>query len=192
MRLFYDCEFLEDGSTIDLISIGIVTDDGREYYAVNAEADWSRIKKHDWLMRNVVPSLPVVGRAALDAYVASSPNSYPHPSIDSVDIDRSATCVKPRRVIANEVRDFIQADPDPELWAWYGAYDHVALAQLFGRMIDLPDGIPMFTSDLKQECQRLGNPRVPEQAEGVHNALADARHNQVIARFLDEYAADQR
>ncbi len=31
-RYFYDCEFLENGNTIELISIGIVADDGREYY----------------------------------------------------------------------------------------------------------------------------------------------------------------
>ena len=40
MRYFYDTEFLEDGETIDLISIGIVAEDGREYYAVNLNADW--------------------------------------------------------------------------------------------------------------------------------------------------------
>lgn len=30
MRYFLDCEFIEDGRTIDLISIGIVAEDGRE------------------------------------------------------------------------------------------------------------------------------------------------------------------
>jgi hypothetical protein len=96
----------------------------------------------------------------------------------------SDPCVKPRHVIAREVRDFILAEPGPQLWAWYGAYDHVALCQLWGRMIDLPDGVPMWTNDLKQECERLGNPEVPQQAAGEHNALADARHNRVIAEFL--------
>jgi hypothetical protein len=42
----------------------------------------------------------------------------------------------------------------------------------------------MWTSDLKQEAARLGNPKVPEQEAGEHNALADARHNKVIAAFL--------
>ena len=55
MRYFYDTEFLEDGRTIDLISIGIVAEDGRELYLVNANAPWSRIRRHDWLMDNVVP-----------------------------------------------------------------------------------------------------------------------------------------
>ena len=37
MKYFYDTEFLEDGHTFDLISIGIVAEDGREYYARSEE-----------------------------------------------------------------------------------------------------------------------------------------------------------
>jgi hypothetical protein len=51
-------------------------------------------------------------------------------------------------------------------------------------MIDLPDGVPMFTNDLKQEAVRLGSPVMPEQGQGEHHALADARHNLAMARFL--------
>ena len=65
LRYFYDCEFLETGSSIDLISIGIVTEDGsREYYAVNLEINagklHSAIRRHRWLMDNVVPHLPLI------------------------------------------------------------------------------------------------------------------------------------
>ena len=42
MRFFYDCEFIEDGTTIDLVSIGVVGEDGREFYAVSTEFDASR------------------------------------------------------------------------------------------------------------------------------------------------------
>jgi hypothetical protein len=93
------------------------------------------------------------------------------------------------------VRDFILGtDPDMlphvELWANYGAYDHVALAQLFGPMIDLPEGMPMFTRDIQQEAARLGlkDSDLPQQGEGLHNALSDARHNRVVRRFLAEHA----
>jgi hypothetical protein len=51
----------------------------------------------------------------------------------------------------------------------------VALAQLFGRMIDLPDGFPMWTNDLRQEVERRGNPALPKQESAEHDALADAR-----------------
>lgn len=188
MKIFYDCEFLETGRTIDLISIGMVTETGHEYYAVNSDAPWNEIKASDWLVRNVVPSLPLTSRTSLDRYLAHPSNSYPKPLFD-IHLDTRDTRVKPHWVIANEVRDFIHGVPDPELWAWYGAYDHVCLAQLWGRMIDLPEGVPMWTNDLKQECVRLGNPKMPEQASGVHNALADARHNKVMAGFLATLAA---
>ncbi|TWH05595.1 uncharacterized protein DUF5051, partial [Rhodococcus rhodochrous J45] len=55
MKYFYDTEFLENGSTIDLISIGIVAEDGREYYAVNSDMDHDRIAHDEWLCKNVVP-----------------------------------------------------------------------------------------------------------------------------------------
>ncbi len=37
-----------------------------------------------------------------------------------------------------------------ELWAWYAAYDHVALAQLWGAMPALPREIPRYTKELRQ------------------------------------------
>lgn len=42
-RIWYDTELYEDGSTIDLISIGMVDDTGHEFYAVNADMPVNRI-----------------------------------------------------------------------------------------------------------------------------------------------------
>ena len=47
MRVYYDTEFLEDGKTIELLSIGIVRADGQEYYAVISDADWDRVRQHE-------------------------------------------------------------------------------------------------------------------------------------------------
>lgn len=152
MRYFYDTEFHEDGQTIDLISIAIVAEDGREYYAVNADADWDRIKQNPWLMENVVPQLPMPGRW------------------------------KPKATIKFEVTGFLLADGEPELWADYSAYDHVALCRLWGKMIDLPQGVPMFTNDFQSYLRFLGLPDFPEQAIGVHDALEDARY---LKRMFD-------
>src|SRR5215470_346269 len=56
VRFFYDCEFIEDGVTIDLISIGVVDEQGREYYAVSTEFDPQRAG--DWVRSHVLPKLP--------------------------------------------------------------------------------------------------------------------------------------
>lgn len=55
MRHFIDTEFVEDGRTIDLISIGLVSDDGNELYLISSEFDES--KASDWVKANVLPHL---------------------------------------------------------------------------------------------------------------------------------------
>lgn len=174
----YDTEFLEDGATIELISIGIVCEDGREYYAVNHDADWKRIEKDDWLMTNVVPHLPM--RRGEKPYKFEDRSWI-------WGLDMRSTLIKPKWLIANEVREFLLAHPGvsatgdgkpiPELWAYYAAYDHVALAQLWGPMIHRPKGIPMWTHDLMQLIEPLDGFKKPAQAGAEHNALADARWN---------------
>lgn len=180
-RVFYDTEFREDGHTIDLLSIGIVRETGESYYAVVSDADWEAVRKDKWLLENVWPGMPVSGLKTKTVTVGGKiENRIDYPGV----LDTASSLVKPKWAIANEVRDFLTETPGLELWAWYAAYDHVALAQLWGRMIGLPKGIPMWTNDLRQEAERLGNPPLPEQEEGIHNALADARHNLVRAQAL--------
>src|SRR3712207_9345974 len=55
-RYFYDTEFIEDGTTIDLVSIGVVDETGREFYAVSTEFDPD--KAIPWVRRNVLDQLP--------------------------------------------------------------------------------------------------------------------------------------
>lgn len=147
MRVFFDTEFIEDGRTIDLISIGMVRDDGASYYAESVEADLSRAD--DWVKSNVLVHL------------------------------RGGDALKSRAEIASDIIAF--AGPKPEIWAYYADYDWVALCQLFGRMIDLPKGWPMFCRDLKQLA---GETELPAQATTEHHALADAQWNRECFAFL--------
>ena len=151
MRYFFDTEFIEDGKTIDLISIGIVAEDGREYYAENAGCDLE--KASDWVKSSVIPHL------------------------------KGGKSLKDLAQIREEVLLFVGQDK-PKFWAYYGAYDWVALCQLFGKMIDLPKGWPYYCRDIKQLCDSLGNPRLPELGKDEHNALADARWGRDAYDFL--------
>lgn len=56
MRYFFDTEFDEDGKTIEMISIGIVAEDGREYYAVSNEFDPAHCNQ--WVRNKVLSLLP--------------------------------------------------------------------------------------------------------------------------------------
>lgn len=62
MKWFLDTEFYErsngwGGGKIDLISIGLVSSTGLEYYAENSAFSWSAVPADDWLQENVRPRL---------------------------------------------------------------------------------------------------------------------------------------
>lgn len=191
-RIYYDTEFIDDGNTIELISIGMISDKGEEYYAINGELELRRLTGIPWHLENTVPSLPIrtVGDNKI-GWVQDHPDS---------------PLIKSRATIRQEVFKFINDNSDIstgsasdniELWAWYGAYDHVALAQLWGPMVKLPYGIvPMYTNDLRQEMTRkeklLGNNRLhfdmPKMESGnLHNALDDARLLKKRAEWLEQF-----
>lgn len=151
MRIWFDTEFIEDGKTIDLISIGMVREDGKVLYLENVECDLSRAS--DWVRANVLPHL-----------------GEPDERV-------------PRSAIARMVRVF--AGEKPEFWGYYADYDWVALCQLYGTMMDLPKGWPMFCLDIKQLCVSVGDPRLPPEGKDEHNALADARWNAKAWEFLE-------
>jgi hypothetical protein len=164
VRFFYDCEFIEDGLTIELISIGIVDESGgRELYLVSTEFDPGRAGP--WVRSNVLDKLPPPASAAWQS----------------------------RRTIRESVLEFVTAGgARPQLWAWFGAYDHVALCQLWGTMPELPRALPRYTRDLRQLWEEAGSPALPPEPSGAHDALEDARYNlvrwQVSAPLHPAYA----
>lgn len=176
MKYFYDTEFLEDGKTIDLISIGILAEDGREFYAVSSEFDTRRVAKHNWLMGNVMNSIDH------EQFICYDGDGFP--AVRDIFVTDEAALTRPQ--IARGITDFIGADRQAQFWAWYSAYDHVVLAQLFGLMIDLPNMVPMYTNDIRSlvDLARLQPSKLPRQPEGLHNALADAKWNKVRYDYL--------
>ncbi len=128
-------------------------EDGREYYAVSTEFDESRAGP--WVRKHVLPRLPP-----------------PHSPLR-----------RSRERIRTDLESFFLPRPtvQPELWAWVAAYDHVALCQLWGSMVELPTALPRYTNELRQHWDAHGRPELPPVPADAHDALADARHN--LAKF---------
>lgn len=155
-KFFYDTEFIEYPGCIDLISIGVVSEYGQTFYAISNEFD--ETKASDWVKGNVLAKLP----------------------------PRTNSAWMSRHKIRNYLLDFLMpTKQNPiDLWAYYADYDHVVLCWLFGVMVGLPEGMPMYTRDIKQLCDSLGNPSLPQQGKGEHNALDDAIWNKKAFEFL--------
>lgn len=162
MEFYLDTEFIEDGRTIDLLSIALVTADGREFYAASAEADESRAS--DWVRGNVLPHLPP-----------------PEERLTRAEI---------RRDLFNFVRT-ASPDHRPEFWAYFAAYDWVVLCQLFGRMVDLPKPFPYYCNDLQQLRTSMGGVGLIPHTGTAHNALDDARWLRMAHADLKRRAAER-
>lgn len=189
-RVVYDTEFIDDGSTIAPLSIAMVRlSDNASLYAVNSDlATMARAAEHDWLRENVLRWLPLtvelgMGYAALEAKVAWDTD---HPDYK---------CVYSLDEIRDMVEDFVSAKNDTQLWAYYASYDHVLYAQLFGPMVELPDGMPIFTMDLKHEVEMYGGIKLPSLPDEIvksefggkrmeHHALYDATEEAFQLRWL--------
>lgn len=194
MKYFIDTEFIEDGKTIDLISLAIVADDGiRSLYLQNSECNFA--KASDWVWRNVFPHLAHFN-------MRGDRNCQPYEKTYDSGLLRSTTtkCGKSsdkdpchwatRREIRDSVLDFcsVEKHGKPEFWGYFAEYDWVAFCQLFGTMIELPKGFPMYCMDIKQWADQLGGVVIPKPEQEVHHALADAEWCKYAYGVLNEVA----
>ena len=168
MKYYIDTEFAEKPNTIDLISIGIVCEDGREFYAESA--DFETNLANDWVKENVLPHLWSRQKDKTEY------NGWFR--------DGGSGGLLETKHIGYQIKKFI-GDDIPEFWGYYADYDWVVFCWLFGSMVDLPEGWPMYCKDLKQLCDRLGDPQLPKQESTEHNALEDAMWNKLAHEYLE-------
>lgn len=167
MKYFFDTEFCEKPNTIEFLSIGIISEDGRSFYAENSEADLS--KCNGWVKKNVIPKL---------TYKNSNPVIKSQPNFVSMYGNT--------KTIKKELLKFINCNK-PEFWAFFCSYDWVVFCWIFGALIDLPEHFPMYCNDLKQLSAFLSNPKFRELDNNAeHNALEDAIWNRDYYEFLND------
>lgn len=183
MRYFFDTEFNENVHPIELISLGIEADDGRQFYAINAAYSkhmeftknpgtrddhphlWSC---NDWVKKHVIPIMHI--------------NPYEMP-------DGSNMTISTDEGIKNALIGFVGNDQSPEFWAYYGAYDWFLLTRMFKSFDKMPPKWPQTSYDLHQYARHHGVHRhLPKKFEPAHNALVDARWTKAAFEAVRERA----
>lgn len=164
-----DTEFIDNGVTIDLLSLGLVCEDERVFYLQNADAKFQHAAP--WVREHVFPHLQRFDLERLQPQTKGNVALPPWFAYAN---------------IGQALRMWIGTDAHPIFWGYYSDYDWVALCQLFGTMMDLPAGWPMYCRDLRQwlddhECEGIVQ---GDTDEAAHDALEDARW---IMRQLQEY-----
>jgi hypothetical protein len=167
VKYFIDTKFIEKPNTIQLISIGIKCEDGREYHAISKEYNY--FDADEWVKENVIMSL----------YTHTVEGNF---RVMYREKDFHKEWGKSIKQIKKEIIAFVDDDA-PEFWGYYADYDWVVFCWIFGKMIDLPRNFPMYCRDIKQLADTKGNPKF-EKPKDEHNALADANWNERYYNFL--------
>jgi len=173
-KTFLNIKYGETKPTIDLISIGIVSETGREYYAISKDFNLQTAWKNEWVKNNVLKSIWV------ELMQKDHFNTFNF-NLDVSELDSTHMTYKcfkqlikeygkSNYQIAEEILNFCSNGYFdntgltfkekkkypvydifiPEFYAYYADYDWVVFCWLFGRMIDLPKGFPWYCKDLKQ------------------------------------------
>lgn len=221
MKYFLDTEFIEGFHKpmfgkrrhfIDLISIGIVCEDGRTYYAISTE--FNKNNADEWVKKNVIDKLEQKATSFYDSprlrgnIVLYKTNKQIAEEICMFCYPKQSWQFKNAQAeFLSRAKEYGWIADQPEFYGYYADYDWVLFCSLFGRMIDLPKGFPMYCRDLKQMldeayiCQenkyvgetRLeswlksvkNHPQYPKQTN-EHNALADAKWNYELYKFITQ------
>jgi hypothetical protein len=166
MKVFFDTEFTGLHQRTTLISIGLVSEDGRSFYA--EFNDYDRAQVDDWLKDNVLAHLQVeqIGRLRHVQYLSL------------VRIYGESTTT-----IAADLIDWLAQFDRVEMISDCLAYDWVLFCELFGGAFGVPKNVYYIPFDLSTALLLHGeDPDVNREGfAGMtdggpkHNALWDAR-----------------
>lgn len=138
LKLFFDTEFTGLHKDTTLISIGIVSEDGRKFYA--EFTDYDEKQCDDWVKENVINNLCLDGMGD-----------------GALSIDENAHCI-----LVNGSKGYVKS----ELSKWLSRfktvqfvsdvchYDFVLLIDLFGGAFDLPQNVCPVCHDINQDIAR--------------------------------------
>lgn len=165
-KVFLDSEFTGLHKATSLLSIGLVSEDGQEFYA--EFTDYNREQVGGWLKENVFPGLFLL-------QPLGTPNA---PAV------LPANCYSGDKVyIANKLDDWLQSLGPVEMWSDCLAYDWVLFCDLFGGAFNVPNNvyyIPFdictlfWAKDVDPNINREEYAGIVAGPNDKHNALHDA------------------
>lgn len=168
-KLFFDTEFTGLHQNTTLISLGIVSERGRTFYAEFTDFDKTHVD--EWIEKNVIRNL----------------------LLRNFDIDRDYKPYSDDVIFRGDTQEVVQAlthwlgtDDEYEVWSDCLSYDWVLFCQLFGHAFNVPKNVYYIPFDICTLFKDRGiDPDVGREefaglaskfdSSAKHNALWDAR-----------------
>jgi hypothetical protein len=164
VKLFMDTEFTGLHKDTTLISIGIVSDTGKEFYAELTDFDENQVD--DWIKENVIDNL-----------MYSDLEDF-HEEVGSVTLVKG-----PKEEIEAVLTEWLAQFRSIELWSDCHHYDIVLFHDIFGGAFSVPSNVYYIPYDISTVFKIFGiDPDISREAfidapvrGDKHNSLYDAK-----------------
>ena len=138
MKIFFDTEFTGLHQNTTLISIGMISEDGRKFYAEFQDYDESQVD--DWIQENVISKLEY------NYYRNNEPKEMarynPNDKLSDVSVRGKTEFIK------EALEDWLSQFDQVEIWSDCLAYDWVLFNQIFGHAFNIPKNVYYIPFDI--------------------------------------------
>ena len=183
MNLFFDTEFTGLHKDTTLISIGIVAENGKKFYA--ELTDYDREQCTSWISDNVLPNTILGGNQNLAKQLGAN--------------DNTTAVIAKKELLRIQLEKWLNQFDEIQFVSDVCHYDFTLLIDIFGGAFDLPRNVSPVCRDINQDIARhydisereafditredlvQSNFCCPEINESMkHNALHDAEIIKII------------
>lgn len=179
-KLFFDTEFTGLHKNTTLISIGIISECNKTFYAELNDYDQSQI--NDWLQENVINNLffrpPNEGEDEHYLAFRDKANEIPNDIYKGYSVEMRCDRHKLKQELTNWLKQF----DNIHMWSDCLSYDWVLFNDIFGSAFDIPKHVYYIPFDICTLFEIKGiDPDVSRevfselQAVVKHNSMVDAR-----------------
>jgi len=162
VKLFLDTEFTGLHQHTSLISIGIISENGKTFYA--EFTDYNRMYVDNWIRENVINNLIIpdeeLGNLGMSIEVTSEYSRIKGPLL----------------VVKRELEDWLYQFDQVEIWSDCFTYDQMLFNQLWGHALSIPKNIYYIWFDLATLMKIKGvDPDI--NREDFAGILKGSKHN---------------
>jgi hypothetical protein len=162
MKIFFDCEMTGLHQNTTLISLGVISDYAKEFYAEFTDYDKEYVEKDSWLQENVITHLKFNEVDPFCTTVGSVTN-----------------CKGDTDFVTKHFKKWLSQFTKVELWSDCHHYDVTLLFELFGGAFFVPDNVYYIPFDICTLFKAAGiDPDISREAFIDHPIVGD-KHNAI-------------
>lgn len=185
MNLYFDTEFTNLHQKTTLISIGIVADDDRTFYAELNDYDIKQVTP--WIKDNVIRHLILQSHVNVangeTGYYRATKADFAHDG-DPLHKAYNVRMVGTHDEVANELKLWLRQFDKAEIWSDCLAYDWVLFCEMFGGGRNVPENVLYIPFDICTLFKMKNVDPDISRERFIRNSVKGTKHNSLYDAYV--------